>query len=167
MNWQRIRNIVSLGQKCCRGQPGPGKGANGKVPALDIIEWTFICLVSKSSSPAKPPLWQEVFWRSYRGRSSWWRSWQQWATKTSGISPLWWKVSAPPAGRPWNQSTPTCSCSLESREAAFSVKPEAHSLFCLKQTKHAHRDDTQIHVEHLTFPVAKTALRTGDLGCSN
>lgn len=43
MNWQRIRNIVRPGQKCCTGQPGNpfGKGANGKVPALDIIERAF------------------------------------------------------------------------------------------------------------------------------
>ncbi|EDL86511.1 similar to mKIAA0386 protein, isoform CRA_d [Rattus norvegicus] len=32
---------------------------------------------SKSSSLAKPPLWQEVCWRSCRGRSLCCRSWQQ------------------------------------------------------------------------------------------
>lgn len=115
--WDKSVTEVSLGNHF-------GKGAEGKVTALDIIERAFICLVSKSSSLAKSPLWQEVSWRSYRGRCSWWRSWQQWATKTLGTSPLWWKVGAPPAGRPWNQST------------------QAYSTDSQKQMKCTHKNGT-------------------------
>lgn len=45
---------------------------------------------------------------------------------------------------------------------------KAGTLFLSTADKtHTHTDDTQLRVELLTFPVAKTALRTGDLDCSN
>lgn len=58
MNWQRIRNIVRPGQKCCTGQPGNpfGKGADGKVPALDIIERAFFFVWSANRLLQQNPL---------------------------------------------------------------------------------------------------------------